>query len=85
MTLRTVKIIKPHQAEINATVPIQQVHEMGEAEIQEKRVLVVKNWIEERRDSDTAERSGMRREIIEWRKFNVPLPIKKIAIRASTK
>ena len=84
MNSRTIKIIKPNEAAISAAVPMPEVHEMDEAEIRAKRVLIVQNWIEERRDNDTEEKNGIRREIIEWRKFNVTLPGKKIAISAIT-
>ena len=84
MTVRTIKVIKPYQAERNAAVPIAETRELGETEIRAKRVLIVQNWIAERRDNDIEARSGMRREVIEWRKFDGAAPVKKIAISALT-
>jgi hypothetical protein len=84
MTVRTIKIIKPNQPAIGGAVPITHFHQMGEAEIRAERVLIVKNWIEERRANVTQERSGIRREIVEWRKLDVALPDQMIAISALT-
>ena len=74
MTVRTIKIIKPNQPAIGVEVTMSEIHEAGEAEIRAKRVLTVKNWIEERRVNDTDERIGIRREIFEWRRLNVTVP-----------
>ena len=84
MAARVITIIKPYQSTIGAAASTPEPHQPTETEVREKRVLIVKNWISERRDNDTQERSESRREVIEWRELSAAPSDKKIAIRALT-
>lgn len=70
MAKQVIKIIKKNQRLIAVKVAVPQPRELTEIELTGKRVVTVNNWISERRDNDTIERSDSRQKLFEWQNLN---------------
>ena len=87
MAKQAIKIIKKNQKLITVTVAIPKPRELSEKKLTGKRVVTVGNWISERRDNETGERSDSRQKLFEWRsldKAGTTNKVKNIAIVALT-
>ena len=70
MAKQVIKLIKKNQRPIAATVAVPKPRELSEVEMRGKRVVAVNNWISERRENDTVERSDSRQKIFEWQNLS---------------